>query len=428
MTLDIANMPIDKLAVQNSITELLTRFAFQCGAKLTPFSFFRSELQKKEEVVSIIKLKGIGNPDDSFIKTITDFWAGHLGIDSFQMKRLFIDYMLNLSAVYCEIPKVVWRDGGSSASYDKFIATRNTKIIARWIGCEEDYAESKYGVKFKQFEPVCQSEDKIYLIKLTEKTDGNSVSVPRTVLSYDKMNILPLFMVEAFINGMRDSLNTKMLKFTYEKDNGTTRDIVCTLSREIYDKYYQNFQSFGDSVFNCIDIDNLSIDNIKLPKSILRGYLRVPEVGASIYDETGCRAINLLRLTKIEETTSPDITYITVNLDKVPENFMNAVNTMALRTPAVLPSLYHELMIAMNSDSPAINSLSTVEMLESLNTFVDTNVMMLSTSFKRFLHQFALDHSNQIPEYVMGSDAKSSLVGSTSSSVSSSTVVISDDF
>ena len=76
------------------------------------------------------------------------------------------------------------------------------------------------------------------------------------------------------------------MKFKYIKDNGQERELVTTLSKEIFSKYYD--VSYAENIIkNC----EMKID---------RGYLKVPELGCSKYDETGMRALNLSRITSIE--------------------------------------------------------------------------------------------------------------------------------
>ena len=58
-----------------------------------------------------------------------------------------------------------------------------------------------------------------------------------------------------------------------------------------------------------------------LASKMHRGYIKIPELGSSIYDDTGVRSLNVARLLSIKQVESVSREFIHVDLNSVVSNF-----------------------------------------------------------------------------------------------------------
>ena len=402
------------------------KFAYASGKQMIPFGIFLSKVQQDKGVTPVLKLTGFGGREETLVKRISDYWSEQVGIEDLSVKWLLIDYFLTLGACYVELPKFTTKEGMSTPTFDKFIATKNIDVIARWLGLDYETADIKYGTKIRSFEHLSQTEGKIYAIKLTIKDGNPTVSVPRTLTIIDSMNVAPLFMLSEFTKGLKENLENKILKFSYLKDNNTVRELVTTLNKDIICDVYRDFPAFVPKMMYGIDIDSFVIDGLAISTKASRGYIKLPELGSSIYDDTGCRSLNLMRLVSIEEVdkNSVDTTFINVDLSAVLPKFIGALQDTALKMPQLMSKLYKDI----SGEEP--KSAQVPVMLEELSTLINNRDMLLSTSYRRILHCYAIEHIDMLPAYLNEYSSFSTSQSSNNSvgGVTNMGVVVSDDF
>ncbi len=224
-------------------------------------------------------------------------------------KYMILDYMC-----YCEIPTERNVEGTYKASFNKMIITSNVGVIANWLGITIEEAEKQYGMYARD---VDDGEAMFPYVKLIKKDGVHKVTKPRTNLDLERkgIRIVPMYALKTGV----DILYNKMLKGSYDvmfvKDGGQVRTMNTTSGREVVDKYYPDNKEFinmnWDKVYNGDFGMNPTID---------RGYIRVFELGSSVYNNP-TRSINFARIISFEEA-EPDMTYMYIDLDSVLETFI----------------------------------------------------------------------------------------------------------
>lgn len=391
---------LEDLAVQNTFVELMTKVAYQMGSNLKPFCFYPNDLQKEWQVTDFSTGNGLCNFGYTLAKEIRTFHilnlmktVGMLGdYPNITDKTVLIDYLLSISVCYIEIPKYVKRGDKMAKSYDKYIATKNIDLIAQWLGKEVYEIEGKYNVGTDAYDLV---QNTVRLIKLTNRQNENKVSKPRDAVHTGDMSIFPLFMLNSFLDGVWEKLSKGIVKFTYSKDNGVVRELISTCNQDLLNKVYQ------DSGFVSKLLDGILLfegEETRLCKKQDRGYIRIPEFGASRYDETGVRAVNINRILSLSELqiTDVDLSYINVDLDNTLNAFKDGLRTVYSKDPSSMLEFYKEVM----GKEPTDFGIETyLRCYEDIIHYVDATQVALTTQFNKSLHKFMITHQHWYPYY-----------------------------
>jgi hypothetical protein len=278
---------------------------------------------------------------------------------------LFLDYILSSCLCYVE----VYEDGSSSGkkanSVDKFYATRNRFIAARVAGIE-DAETSKY---VNYLTPVLSDYrmSSLRVLKLNRQKKGFKITQPRSAINFNKaVKVTPLFFIDAFVRGITPVMKDNMVKFKYIKDNGQERELITTLSESIFEKYYD--KTYAENVIKQCE---MKID---------RGYMKVPELGCSKYDDTGLRALNLSRITSIEVVNDFDSSYIDVDFNSIIPTFKATIE--AIHNEEIMGMIYQTLM----GESPQNKSL--IDIRSEILVYVDGRFAIGTTTFQKELHNY----------------------------------------
>lgn len=305
-----------------------------------------------KEEIALHRWKSLGFRDGS-----PDFWKK-------ETELLMYDYLLSSSLCYVE----VFEKG--AAKVEKFYATRN-RFIAGGVADVDTTETAKYN---NYLTPNLSDyrNKQIRVLKLTQNKSGFKITQPRSALDfYNKIvKITPLFLIGAFVEGITPSLCKEIIKFTYIKDNSQERELITTLSPTILMKYYD--AEFAQKMLNNSE------------NNFGRGYIRVPELGSSKYDETGVRALNLCRITSIEILNEIDPSYISVDFNLILPTFKMALNE--INDINILSMLYQGL----KNDVP--RSTSVNELKADINSFIDSQFLLGTTTFQKFLHNYMLNY------------------------------------
>lgn len=375
---------VRSLAVANEFVSTMNKVCYALGEQLQPFDFFR------DGVVDFSTFEGLAG-QSSLLDEIRAFREESAGYKMPNDKWMLFSYLLSVSVCYVEVPKWVTKMGVRTATYDKFLCTRNPKLMGAWMGMPANEMQAKYSPRIKMgFND--HELHQLKLVKLNQSNKGNSITVPRSAVNCEEIHCMPLFMLNAMVHGFRDKLNNSILRFTFLKDNGTERVLDTTLSNDILMKYY-NDTMFVSTMLSGVDIDGNNLGGIHLSSRISRGFIRVPELGSSIYDETGVRALNLARITKIEEISEIDDRYIHVDLNSVQNNFNECIEWMVTKMPEALPVIYKDI-----TEKDAELKTAPVLVTE-LEEYVSNRIIIMSTEYKRFLHNYMVDHPNYFVYY-----------------------------
>lgn len=278
---------------------------------------------------------------------------------------LFLDYILSSCLCYVEVYENGSASGKKTNNVDKFYATRN-RFIAAGVAKVSENETSKY---VNYLTPVLADYKmgSLRVLKLNRQKKGFKITQPRSAINFNKaVKVTPLFFISAFVQGIAPLMRDNIIKFKYIKDNGQERELVTTLSVPIFERYYGK-----DYAENIVKQCEMKID---------RGYMKVPELGCSKYDETGLRALNLSRITSIEVVDTFDSSFIEVDFNSIIPTFKAVIE--AIRNQEIMGMVYQTLM----NESPVDKSL--LDMRSEIMVFVDGRYAIGTTTFQKELHNY----------------------------------------
>ena len=390
---------IKSFAVANEWSATLNKICYKLGKQLKPFSLLSDEYQEKYRVLDLAKCGGLIDQTMPMIDEVAKVRNEEYNIikkselNDKDKRALFIHYLMATSICYCEVEKWKTTNGVASKTYDKFLCTRNPAIMGAWMGMSPAEMQAKYSRRI-QVDTADLNEGVLRYVKLLSSAKGNSISVPRTFASYENMRCVPLFMLYAWITGAKDVMQNNIVKFTFLKDNHTERELCTTLSEDIIRKYYKD-NLFISTMLPGVDIDSNQQGGMNLSSKVHRGYIKLPELGSSIYDSTGTRSLNLARILKAEVVDEIDTTFINVSLSSVVENFKNHIDYVAQNQPTSLAEIYNKL----SATEKFTGEESSASIVNALYSYVDENEMLLSTSYQRQLHLFMISNPQWFTMY-----------------------------
>ena len=399
------NYAVKSLAVSNKFVTDTNKACYSLGKALTPFCIYGGKKYEGYDVIDFSRFRGFLDENISLVDEIAQdrvnrYRACGMSIDTSNettKKTLFFDFLLSVSVCYIEVPKYITKDGVSKQAYDKFLATRNPSLMGAWMGLTPAEMQAKYSAKIAMGAYDFESHN-IKFVKLLSSSKGNSISVPRKIFNVDNISCTPLYMLNAFVEGFKPHLQSGILTFSYLKDNGTIRNMTTTVNSDILREFYSD-NLFLNSLLEGVDIDKLNVGGMNLSTNYMRGYIRVPELGASIYDGSGVRALNYARLVSIKKTSKEDVdtTFINVDLESVIQSFKDNVEALCVSQPDSIIELYKALVYDELEDG--YETKTPLQLYEMCCSFVDTKVIYLTTEFKRFLHKFMISNPQWFSTY-----------------------------
>lgn len=393
---------VASLAIRNVFSETLNKVCYTLGQRLTPFCFFADEKRKQHNVLDFCSkdFEGMSGTRRPLHDEIVEFRIDQLKSDGITLgnrtpsidKALFFDYLLSESVCYVEVPKYTRKEGKPTPTFDKFFATKNPRLMALWVNEDINLISRKYAHRCKSTS-VELMDSQLRIAKLNRGKKGTSITIPRSSLDANVVTIVPLFCLNAFVGGFKEILETSILEFTFLKDNGTERVLASTISKDIMYDYYSD-HDFVERALYGVDIDSTHIGGLDISSTMGRGYIKVPELGSSRYDSTGTRSVNVARLLQIKKLEEVSREFIDVDLDSCEVAFENGVSVLTVKHPEMLPRLA-ELVGVQN-----LNGKETkVELLKSIRETVDTNCIILSTTYLRELHRLMVRNPDMFPLY-----------------------------
>lgn len=410
------NFPIKSLAVANEFVTNANKACYALGQNLRPFCIYANETQKENGVIEIASFGGICDSSKTMVDEIIEYrksvyedWGISVDIsDELKRKLLLFDYLMTISVCYVEVPKYTTQDGIAKPTFDKFLCTRNPQLMATWMGDTASAMQAKYSSRLKcnQF---TFDDNIITLVKLNMTGKGNTITQPRNPYSVQDMTCTPLFMLHAFVRGFEPVLQNNIVEFRYLKDNKTVRTLNTTTSEKILMDYYDDM-NFVQMMLNGVDITTVQQGALQLSSKINRGYIKVPELGSSIYDSTGCRSLNIARLLTARVVDEVDRSFIHVDLNSTVQGFKESVERLATSNPDAINTVFTEITGKIPEDASA-----TAVNMSTLFDDVDSKVIFLSTSFLRLLHTYMIERPALFPLYT---GLPSSTTVSSASSVS----------
>lgn len=282
---------------------------------------------------------------------------------------LMIDYLLSACLCYVEI-------FDSTANVEKFFATRNRFIAGGVTGLRAEDT-SKY-VSYLTTYPVNYQSKQLKILKLNVNKSGMKIVQPRSFIDFNRnIKITPLFMMTSFVQGLEETLRTRIVKFKYIKDNMTEREFITTLSPEILLTHYD--EKFVQKMMS------------NVTSQLIRGYVRLPELGISKYDASGVRALNISRITSVEVINEFDTSFINVDFETILPAFKETINNM--RDVRILAMVHEDLTGKLPQDENAF------EIRNALISFVDGQYALGTTTALRYIHKYMVSRKQFFPLY-----------------------------
>lgn len=278
--------------------------------------FISSLLAFKDETIEN------GIKDDSFVGCVNSdgemFGGSLLGQEGYDITQVY-QYFLENYMCYIEIPKISYQNemGVKKRSFEKIVATSSLDVVSLWLN--DDLTFSRYR---DQLEDSGYFLNEIDYVKLTRTKEGvNKAVCPRTPIDLlqSGLRVVPMFLLKKGVDALYTIMQKEMVTVTFSKDNGTDREICTTLNWDIIKEIYGEDSDF----FICAKENSYSGDFLG-NSAFMRGYIRVPEVGGSMYDD-GTRSINYARIKKLEIGSSPDLSLIKIDLATIPDLFRKGV-------------------------------------------------------------------------------------------------------
>lgn len=383
----------DLLGEVTAFRQLVSKIVKETVAKGNWFSFCKKIDDSQYDIMSFTNAKGtkIGRfvhelyPETSYRSAI--------------YKYLLRDYLC-----YYEAPTVIKdRESGYGFknSYTKNLVTSNINVIAKWLEISPEDAKMLYG---SRVEGVYEDNeyDLFPYVKLYETKDGTrKVTRPRKDLDLGigGTRVVPLFALKEGVDVLYDLAKSDTYNVEFYKDGGQKRTINTTFSLEKIRELYSDNNFISKGLQGMYDGDFLGNPTME------RGYIRVFEMGSSIYDNP-LRSINYARIIKFYKA-EPDATYINIDLDGVLEAFVKGINNRAIKPSDIVEMLE---MYQVGSSRP--KSSSTVSDLED---WAYGQKMLLSTIFLRSLALFMLGNPQWFTGYTGTPKDYSSMAVSTDS-------------
>lgn len=292
-------------------------------------------------------------------------------------------YLLSNFLCYLEVPATTFRSdiGVTKQTFNKMLVTANTYVMSEWLNVElrdlpDKYSSRVFGISYDEPDSLTP------YVKLTESKEGNrKITCPRADIDLGAKGtrVIPLFMLEAGVNELYKSMQDKVVKVTFLKDSGQFREIFTTADMKKFRDIYGSGQFLEDAVLESYDGDFLA------NKTLSRGYIKVPEVGASRYDNP-TRSINYARISKITTDEEPDLSFIDIDLGTVKDSFEEAITSQYGQAKAII-----EMLEAFGIDkgewSKDANKPRDITTLEG---WLEKYHMLIGTVFERELCLFML--------------------------------------
>lgn len=353
---------------------------------------YRNVRPDMKSVLDICKLVPLVNNNVKNLREeIALYHADFLGLGNSTIwaynnqEMLMVDYLLTSSLCYVEV-----FDGTSHV--DKFFATRNRFIAGMVTGKSEE--ETRDYTTYLRTDATNYETRQLKALKIAASNSGFRISRPRSSIDFENCNVkvTPLFLMASFYSGLEQALQDKILKIKYIKDNFVEREFITTLNIPTLNQMYDN------------DTVQRLISNVQV--MLYRGYVRLPELGLSKYDETGVRALNISRITSVEQIGYEEVdkSYVNVDFNRIMNTFRETI--YAIKDFRVLATLYEQLLGTIVPPEIVKSQYAVAELRTAILTFADSQVAIGTTMALRQFHNFMVSRENIFTTYHGGTPIK----------------------
>lgn len=364
------------------LRELSTKLVENVVSQGKWFSFCTRADKRQIDVIGLRNKEGV-----SLGNMIHEFYP------ELEYRTAIYKYLLSEFLCYYEAP-IVTKDANTNGwknSFNKFLVTSNIHVVAKWLDISYEDADAQFGAKFYGMEK--DTTNFIPYLKLYETRDGvRKVTRTRKDLdvSLSGTRIIPVYALKTGVDMLYNCLLEDTYNVTFSKDSGQERVINVTFSvdkiRSIYDDNY--VKQATDSWYMGTFEENPSFE---------RGYIRVFEVGSSIYD-SALRSINYARIISFEKA-EPDLAFMYVDLDSVLEEFTRRVKGN-IEISKHLKEVVEGLDMFNVGTKRTIGATDLkITSIQNLITWAEGQMTLLSTVFLRSLALFMLGNPQWFDGY-----------------------------
>ena len=381
----------DLFGEKTNFRALTSALVNKCVTEGKWFSFCTTIDDSQVNIMSIKNNKGL---------SMGSFISEYYGESPY--RTAIYKYLLHEFLCYYEAPTVIKdrNTNGFKESFNKYLITSNINVVALWLGITVEEAETQYGSRLSDVD----EDDGDYLfqyVKLYETKDHvRKVTRPRKDLDLGLVGtrIIPLYALKMGVDVLYEKLKEDTYNITFCKDSGQRRVINTTFNVSKIREVYKDEGFISKAVESWYEGDFVNNPTLE------RGYIRVLEMGGSIYDNP-LRSINYARILKFEKA-KPDLTYINIDLDSVLSTYKDAIYTIQTLD---ISEFVESLDIFDVGTSRKINGIP-LSSRQDLDTWAETQVTLLSTVFLRQLALFMIGNPQWFEGYTGEPKVSSSAV------------------
>lgn len=299
-------------------------------------------------------------------------------------------YLLAEYLCYYEAPTIIkGRDSyASRASYNKFLATSNIRVIAEWLGVSEEDAKREYAYRVNDAQLDIDDVNFPYVKLYTAKTGEHKITKPRKDLdlSIAGTRVIPLFALKEGVDCLYNKASSDFYTVDFIKDGGARRSINITFSIAKLREIYKDEGKLLDQW------DMQYKGDFMEQKNLERGYIRVIEVGTNL-ENGATRSINYARIIGFRKE-EPDLTYLLIDLDGVLDTFKSCMSNSSVNVSDVVEML-DSFEVGEDRKYAGKNIVSTTDLIN----WADAQAMILSTPFIKQLALFMIANSEWFNGY-----------------------------
>lgn len=389
INLDMFNESVvDGVLQPSSITKYMYSWAKKAAQEGKGITVGGSISDKQENLINRVNKQG-----ELFYEKVSRLAFGEEGVSL----ENFYKVLLAKYLCYVEIPSYRFDKITNTKipSFERMVVSLDYDEVYSWTE-GNTYTQEEFDKKFTKqidtFLSLDSSEVEVPYLRCNQDKKGLTVTKARKKLdlSTEGLRIIPLFVLSTYVKTLYDlSMNSdEAFTVTFLKDNMTERKITTTFNPEVVSKYYPDNADFAKSMKAYMFQGDLMAT-----KTRTRGYVKAPELGASIYDSSGTRSISYTRIVNIEFNTVPDMSYSRVYLNGVAYEFIKGIFKLPMNE---LPNVKQALSLSgFAVTSPSDDYISA----EDLESWCIKQNTLLTTTFQRSLHSFMINNLNWFPGY-----------------------------
>lgn len=393
---------VTSLRIKNNFSDIVLEASKALTTQLKPFTFLATQAQADAHVTDFSTINGLDKPELSIKADIAYHRLSELNtvgifipkLTDTYIDTLYLEYLLASSVCYVEEPTQKEVQGVVTLGYNKFLATRNLRLVADWLGISLADCTKKYGKRLDLTGYDIESGTVRYIKLNISAKNGMTVTVARNTLNLAECYCTPAYVLKAMTDTLASIAKDKILKFEYIKDNHMKRNLVTTLSPEVLRSIYP-VEYYVSST-----LDDTSLGRDSSFTYLTRGNVKVPELGCSMFEQRGTRTLNLTRILSmgIIDISDVDRRFVDIDLNGVLDELSKGLNTVLLLNPDVLPSIAE----ALSSGTIGLTDKNPPMIVSTIFNFAVERCKLLSTEYRRYLHIFMLSH----PEWFKGYTGK----------------------